>query len=46
MSFVRLQSNPAFASPREQLYEQMTSSPAFTERNLQKSNAYLLESRP
>ena len=46
MSFVRLQSNPAVASPREQLYEQMTSNPAFTERNLQKSNAYLLESRP
>ena len=46
MSFVRLQRNPAVASPREQLYEQMTSNPAFRERNLQKSNAYLLESRP
>ena len=46
LSFVQLQSNPAVASPREQLYEQMTSNPAFTERNLQKSNAYLRESRP
>ena len=28
-----LQGNPAVASPKEQLYEQMTSNPAFTERN-------------
>ena len=34
------------ASPREQLYEQMTSNPAFTERNIQKANTYLLDSRP
>ena len=40
-----LQGNPAVASPKEQLYEQMTSNPAFTERNIQKSNAYLLYSR-
>ena len=26
-------------------YEQMTSNPAFTERNVQKRNAYLLDSR-
>ena len=37
-----LQGNPAVASPKEQLYEQMTSNPAFTERNIQKANAYLL----
>ena len=41
-----LQGNPAVASPNEQLYEQMTSNPAFTERNIQKPNAYLLDSRP
>ena len=41
-----LQGNPAVASPKEQLYEQMTSNPAFTERNIQKANAYLLDSRP
>ena len=41
-----LQGNPAVASPKEQLYEQMTSNPAFTERNIQKPNAYLLDSRP
>ena len=40
-----LQGNPAVASPKEQLYEQ-TSDPAFAERNLQKPNAYLLDSRP
>ena len=40
-----LQGNPAVASPKEQLYEQMTSNPAFTERNIQKVNAYLLYSR-
>ena len=39
-------SNPAFASPNEQLYEEMTSNPAFSERNIQKPNAYLLDSRP
>ena len=41
-----LQGKPAVASPKEQLYEQMTSNPAFTERNIQKANAYLLDSRP
>ena len=41
-----LQGNPAVASPKEQLYEQMTSNPAFTERNIQKPNATLLDSRP
>ena len=41
-----LQGNLAVASPKEQLYEQMTSNPAFTERNIQKPNAYLLDSRP
>ena len=40
-----LQGNHAFASPKEQLYEQMASNPAFTERNIQKANAYLLYSR-
>ena len=39
-----LQGNPAIASSKEQLYEQMTSNPAFTERNIQKANAYLLSS--
>ena len=33
---------PAVASPTEQLYEQMTSNPAFAKRNIQNSNAYLL----
>ena len=37
---------PAVASPKEQLYEQTTSNPAFTEWNIQKANAYLLDSRP
>ena len=36
-----LQGNPAVASPKEQLYEQMTSNPAFTERNIQKANALI-----
>ena len=42
-----LQGNPAVESPndRQQLYEQ-TSNPAFAEKNLQKPNAYLLDSRP
>ena len=31
-----LQGNPAVASPKEQLYEQMTSNPAFTEREIYK----------
>ena len=43
-AFVQLQGNPVIASPKEQLYEQMTSNPAFTERNIQKANAYLLDS--
>ena len=37
---------PAVASPKEHVYEQMTYNPAFTERNIQEANAYLLESRP
>ena len=45
MPFVQLQGDPAVASPKEQLYEQMTSNPAFAERNIQKANAYLLDSR-
>ena len=40
-----LQGNPAVASPKEQLYEQMTSNPAFIKRNIQKANTYLLCSR-
>ena len=40
-----LQGKPAVAPPKEQLYEQMTSNPAFSERNIQKANAYLLYSR-
>ena len=43
-AFVQLQGNPVIASPKEQLYEQMTFNPAFTERNIQKANAYLLDS--
>ena len=39
-----LKGNPAVASPKEQLYEQMTSNPAFSERNIQPI-AYLLDSR-
>ena len=46
LPFVKLQDNPAVASPKEQLYEQMTSYAAFTERNIQKANAYLLDSCP
>ena len=38
--------NPAVTSPNEQLYEQMTSNSALTGRNMQKPNAYLLDSRP
>ena len=34
--------NPAVTSPTEQLYEQMKSNPAFTKRNIQNFNAYLL----
>ena len=41
-----LQGNHAVASPKEQLYEQTTSNPAFTERNIQKPRAYILDSRP
>ena len=44
--FSVLQGNPAVASPKEQLYEQMTSNPASTERNIQKPNASLLDCRP
>ena len=40
-----VQSNPAVASPKEQLYEQTTSNPAFADRNLQKPNAYRLDPR-
>ena len=40
-----LQGNPAVASPKEQLYEQTTSNPAFADRNLQKPNAYRLDPR-
>ena len=36
---------PAVASPKEQLYEQMASNPAFTKRNMQKANAYLVRSK-
>ena len=34
------------ASAKEHIYEQMTYNPAFTERNIQEANAYLLDSRP
>ena len=34
--------NPAVALPTEKLYEQMTSNPASTKRNIQNVNAYLL----
>ena len=43
--FSVFQGNLAVASPKELLYEQMASNPAFTERNIQKPNAYLLNSR-
>ena len=46
LPFVLLKGNPVVASPKGQLYKQMTSNPAFTERNIQKANAYLLDSRP
>ena len=46
LPFGPLQGNPVVASPKKQLYEQMTSNPAFTERNIQKASAYLLDSRP
>ena len=46
MPFGPLQGNPVVASPKEQLYEQVASNPAFTERNIQKASAYLLDSRP
>ena len=46
MPFIQLQGNPAVASPKEQLYEQVTSNPVLTERNIQKAKAYLLDSRP
>ena len=41
-----LQGNPAVASLKEKLYEQITSNLAFTEKNIQKPNAYLLDSHP
>ena len=37
---------PTVTSPKEKLYEHISSNPAFTERNIQKPNAYLLDSRP
>ena len=40
-----LQGNSTVASPKEQLYEQTTSNPAFTERNIQQRIGYLLDSR-
>ena len=48
LPFVQLHGNPAAASPKDQLYEKMTSNPAFTERIIQKANAvlYLLDSCP
>ena len=42
---VQLQGKPAVESPKEQLYEHMRYNPAFTERNIQKAIAYLLDSR-
>ena len=36
----------AVASAKEHIYEQMTYNPAFTERNIQEANAYILDSRP
>ena len=41
-----LQGKPAVVSPKEQIYKQTTSNSPFTERNIQKANAYLLDSRP
>ena len=46
LPFVQLRGNHTVASPKEQLYERMTSNPAFTEKNIQNANAYLLDSRP
>ena len=34
--------NPSIASTTEQLYEQMTSNPAFTKRDIPNANAYRL----
>ena len=36
-----LQGHTTIVSPKERLYEQMTSNPAFTERNIQKTNAVI-----
>ena len=44
LPFVQLQGNPAVESPKEQLYEQMTSNPVFTERNIEKANVYRFSS--
>ena len=41
-----LQGNPAVASLKEKPSEQMTSNPAFTEKNIQKPNAYFLDFHP
>ena len=41
-----LQGNSTVASPKEQLYEQTKSNPAFTERNIQQTIAHLPDSRP
>ena len=48
LPFVQLHGNPVAASPKDQLYEQTTSNPAFTERIIQKTNAvlHLLDSCP
>ena len=46
LPFFQLQGNPAVASPKEHVYEHMRYNPAFTERNIQEANAYLLDSRP
>ena len=48
LPFVQLHGNPVAASPKDQLYEQTTSNPAFTERIIQKANAvlHLLDSCP
>ena len=46
LPFIQSYKVTAVASPKEQLYEQTTSNPAFTERNIQKANAYLLDSLP
>ena len=40
-----LRGNPTVTSPKEQIYEQMTPNPAFTEINIQKANTHLLYSR-